>query len=53
MNYSIIIYIVGLILNVEAVLMTLPCITSLIYHEKEGLAFVASMAVCVAHPPPY
>ena len=48
MNYSIIVYIVGFILNVEAVLMMLPCVTSLIYHEKEGLAFVASMAICIA-----
>ncbi len=38
MNYSIIIYILGWILNVEAVFMALPGITALIYREKSGIA---------------
>ena len=33
MNYSIIIYIIGMILEIEAVFMTLPAITALIYQE--------------------
>ena len=33
MNYSIIIYIIGMILEIEAVFMALPAITALIYHD--------------------
>ncbi len=47
MNYSIIIYILGWILNLEAGLMLLPCVTALIYREKDGFAFVITMAVCL------
>ena len=48
MNYSIIFYIVGWILNLEAAFMTLPCITALIYREKSGFAFLITMAICLA-----
>ena len=34
MNYSIIIYIIGMILKIEAVFMALPAITALIHQEK-------------------
>ena len=34
MNYSIIIYIIGMILEIEAVFMALPAITALIYHSR-------------------
>lgn len=34
MNYSIIVYILGWIMNVEAVCMLVPSITALIYREK-------------------
>lgn len=47
MNYSIVFYIVGWILNTEAALMILPCIVALVYHEKAGWAFVASMVICL------
>ena len=40
MNYSIIIYILGWIMNVEAVCMLVPGITALIYREKSGIAFL-------------
>ena len=37
MNYSIIIYIIGMILEIEAVFMALPAITALIYQETSGV----------------
>ena len=40
MNYSIIIYIIGMILEIEAVFMALPAITALIYQETSGVAFL-------------
>ena len=48
MNYSIITYIIGWILNLEAALMTLPCITALIYRERSGITFLITMAICLA-----
>ncbi len=48
MNYSIIIYIVGMILNLEAVLMVLPGVTAIIYGEKAGFAFLITIAICLA-----
>ena len=47
MNYSIVFYLIGWILNIEAGFMLLPCLTALIYREKEGLAFVAVIALCL------
>ena len=47
MNYSIIIYIVGWILEISAVLMALPLVTSMIYRESAGFAFAITMAVCL------
>lgn len=43
MNYSIIVYILGWIMNVEAVCMLVPGITALIYHEKAGIAFLITI----------
>lgn len=40
MNGSMIRYIVGQVLKIEGVLMLLPCLTALIYGEKEGGAFL-------------
>ena len=39
MNYSIIIYIIGVILKIEAAFMALPAVTALIYRETSGIAF--------------
>ena len=39
MNYSIIIYIIGMILKIEAVFMALPAITALIYQENFRCSF--------------
>ena len=47
MNYSIIIYIIGMILEIEAVFMTLPAITALIYQETSGVAFLITIALCL------
>lgn len=46
MNIAIIIYFLGWILNVEAVLMLLPCITALIYKESSGTYFLITLTIC-------
>ena len=48
MNYSIIVYILGWIMNVEAVCMLVPGITALIYREKAGIAFLITILACLA-----
>lgn len=48
MNKKVIIYLLGWILNIEAVFMLLPCIVAAIYKEKSGLWFLAVLAVCGA-----
>ncbi|MBR3637812.1 MAG: TrkH family potassium uptake protein, partial [Lachnospiraceae bacterium] len=45
MNYSFIVYILGWVLTLEAGVMVLPCVTSLIYREKTGLWFLLVAAV--------
>ena len=47
MNYSILKYILGYVLKIEAAFMLLPCVTSLIYHEKEGRYFFLVSCVCM------
>lgn len=46
MNYPIIGYILGWVLLFESAFMTLPCVTALIYREKEGWAFLWVMIAC-------
>lgn len=46
MNMKSVSYILGWILNIEAVLMGLPLVTAIIYGEKQGFAFLIVMAVC-------
>lgn len=48
MNYSIVVYILGWILNFAAAFMTLPCIVALLYQEADGWYFVMTIAVCLA-----
>ena len=48
MNYSIIIYIIGMILKIEAAFMALPAVTALIYRETSGIAFVITILLCLA-----
>ena len=47
MNYSIVFYIIGWILNFEAAFMALPTVVALIYSESEVWCFLATMAVCL------
>lgn len=47
MNKSIIRYILGWVLNFEAVFMLVPCITALIYQESSGIYFAIVMLVCL------
>ena len=47
MNVSSIIYFCSQILGIEGVLMALPCIVAVIYGERQGLAFLPVMAVCI------
>lgn len=46
MNKKVIIYLLGWILNIEALFMLLPCIVAVVYREKNGLWFLAVLAVC-------
>lgn len=46
MNYSIIFYILGWILNFEGIFMVLPLGTALIYGEKAGIYFFLCMLFC-------
>ena len=39
MNYRIITYVIGWVLNLEAICMTLPAVTGLIYGEKTWTSF--------------
>ena len=45
MNISIVRYLLGQILKVEAILLLFPFIVACIYREKAGLCFVAVAAV--------
>ena len=45
MNYGIIFYVIGWVLNFEAAFMLPSCITAFVYHEREGLALAAVAAV--------
>lgn len=47
MNYGSIRYIIGWILRVEGILMALPILTAILYHEQSGWAFVVTAAVCL------
>lgn len=46
MNISIIRYILGWVLNIEAVLMLFPCLTAVIYQERSGIYFLITMVLC-------
>lgn len=45
MNTSIIRYIVGYIMKIEALLMLLPCVVAVIYHEQEGFYYLLVAAL--------
>ena len=46
MNYSIIRYIIGWVLVLEAIFMLLPSLVALIYQEKSGVAFIVTAVIC-------
>lgn len=41
MNFSMIRYILGCVLKIEAAFMLIPCLTALIYREKDGFIYLA------------
>jgi len=43
MNYPMIFYILSRVLQLQGVFMALPCVTALIYREKEGFAYLIVM----------
>lgn len=47
MNYSIVKYIMGWILNFTAAFMILPCFVAFLYQEQEIWCFAVTMAVCL------
>ncbi len=47
MNYSAITYIIGWLLNFEAIFMTLPCLVAAIYGEESGWVFVITIFFCL------
>jgi trk system potassium uptake protein TrkH len=46
MNKSVIRYILGTIIKAEAAFLLLPCLTALIYREREGLSYLIIVAFC-------
>ncbi len=48
MNYSIIRYIIGWVLVLEAIFMLMPGMVALIYQEQSGVAFAVTAAICAA-----
>ena len=46
MNRSIIRYLLGQVLKIEAILLLLPCIMAVVYQEKEGFAYLITAGVC-------
>ncbi len=48
MNVAAIIYILGYVLTIEAAFMLLPCVTAIIYGEKQGIAFLIVMLITLA-----
>lgn len=47
MNYSMILYLIGCILNFEALFLIVPALTALIYWEKSGFAFLITIGICL------
>ncbi len=45
MNFSMILYILGHILKIEAAFLLLPCLTAVIYKEEEGFVYLAVAAI--------
>lgn len=48
MNFRMIFYVLGLVMNFESVFLLVPCVTAVIYREKEGIAYLIMAVVCLA-----
>ena len=48
MNYGMVLYCLGWILNFEALFLIPPAICALIYREKDGLSLVITMLICLS-----
>lgn len=48
MNNSIIRYVLGQVIRVEGLLLLLPCLTAVYYHEPQGWYFLLTAAICIA-----
>lgn len=48
MNFGFIRYIIGWILNIQGIFLLVPCIVSIIYKEKSGVAFVIASIISFA-----
>ncbi len=47
MNFSMIIYLLGWILNFEALFLVIPTITAIIYGESEVISFLITIGICL------
>ena len=47
MNYGMVIYILGWILKIESVMLLLPCIVAVIYHETAGISFLITAVIAL------
>lgn len=47
MNYSMIVYLLGWILNFEAIFLAIPALTAIIYGEGEVLSFLITIGICL------
>lgn len=47
MNFQMVFHVLGLVLGFEGVFFTLPCITAVIYGEKEGFVYLAMAVICL------
>ena len=47
MNFSMIRYVIGLVMLFESAFLSLPCLIALIYHEKKGFSFWIMLFVCL------
>ena len=54
MNGTMIIYMLGWVMNLEAAFMLLPCLTALIYRESAGFSFlIVAFALLIAGVPDF
>jgi trk system potassium uptake protein TrkH len=47
MNYGMILYVLGWILDFEAAFLTLPCLVAILYQEQDGFAFLGVAVLCL------